>query len=58
MQRDEIIKLIEEAARTGQTELDLSDNQLSDLPAEIGQLANLTTLNLMVNQLSELPPEL
>lgn len=31
MQRDEIIKLIEEAARTGQTELNLRGNQLSEL---------------------------
>jgi internalin A len=58
MRRDEIIKLIEEAARTGQTELDLRGNQLSDLPAEIGQLSNLSTLNLSMNQLSDLPAEI
>ncbi|KAF5420469.1 MAG: hypothetical protein C5S44_08435 [Candidatus Methanocomedens sp.] len=58
MRRDEIIKLVEEAARTGQTELDLSGNQLSELPAEIGQLANITTLKLSANQLSELPAEI
>jgi len=51
MQRDEIIKLIEEAARTGQTELDLRGNQMSELPAEITQLTKLTTLDLGGNQL-------
>ena len=58
MQRNKIIGLIKKAARTGQTELDLSGNQLSELPAEIGQLVNLTTLNLRGNQLSELPAEI
>ncbi len=58
MRRDEVIKLIEDAARTGQTELDLSRNQLSELPAEIGQLSKLTTLDLSGNQLSELPAEI
>ncbi|MCD4777565.1 MAG: leucine-rich repeat domain-containing protein, partial [Desulfobacterales bacterium] len=58
MRRDEIIKLIEEAARTNQTELDLSWNNLSELPAEITQLANLTTLDLRGNQLTELPAEI
>jgi len=58
MRRDEIIELIEEAARTGQTKLDLSGNQLRELPAEITQLANLTTLDLSDNQLRELPAEI
>jgi Leucine-rich repeat (LRR) protein len=31
---------------------------MSELPAEIGQLANLTTLYLSGNQLSELPAEI
>ena len=58
MRRDEIIKLIEEAARTGQTELNLRQNQMKELPAEIGQLANLTTLYLSFNQMKELPAEI
>jgi len=52
MRRDEIIKLIEEAARTGQTELDLCEKLLSELPGEIGQLTNLTKLYLDGNQTS------
>nr|MBW4596902.1 leucine-rich repeat domain-containing protein [Brasilonema angustatum HA4187-MV1] len=38
--------------------LDLWDNQLSALPAEIGQLTNLQTLALWNNQLSALPAEI
>ena len=58
MRRDEILKHIEEAARTGQTELDLSGNQLSQLPVEITKLTKLTKLDLSDNQLSELPSEI
>ncbi|NJN63246.1 MAG: hypothetical protein HC795_18555, partial [Coleofasciculaceae cyanobacterium RL_1_1] len=35
--------------------LDLRDNQLSSVPAEIVQLSQLTTLNLSSNQLSSVP---
>ncbi|NEQ52634.1 MAG: TIR domain-containing protein, partial [Leptolyngbya sp. SIO3F4] len=43
---------------TSLTSLDLSYNQLSELPPEIVQLTSLTSLDLGSNQLSELPPEI
>jgi leucine-rich repeat protein SHOC2 len=36
----------------------LDYNQLTALPAEIGNLTNLTTLYLRVNQLTTLPAEI
>ena len=38
--------------------LDLSGNQLSEVPPELGSLSNLTHLYLYDNQLSGVPPEL
>ncbi|NJP08786.1 MAG: GTPase [Leptolyngbyaceae cyanobacterium RU_5_1] len=58
MDQAELLKIIEEAARTKQTSLSLSGHQLSSLPPEIGQLTNLTELFLSVNRLSSLPPEI
>ncbi len=58
MERKEVLRVIEEAARNELTELDLSNNQLETLPAEIGQLKNLTALNLAANQLKTLPAEI
>lgn len=40
------------------TELDLSNQQLTELPPEIGQFKNLQNLNLSENQLSFLPQEI
>ena len=40
------------------TKLDLSDNQLTSLPAEIGKLTQLTKLYLSDNQLTSLPAEI
>jgi len=53
MTEQELLQVIENAAREGATSLDLSGKQLSQLPPEIGQLTNLQSLNLSDNQLSE-----
>jgi GTPase SAR1 family protein len=51
-------KKIEEARRSGATELDLSDMKLTELPESFGQLTQLQSLNLSYNQLTALPEAL
>ncbi|MEH1913180.1 leucine-rich repeat domain-containing protein [Nostoc sp.] len=69
MTNEELLQIIEQAAREKATHLSLCgnqlssllhlyNNQLSSLPPEISQLSNLTTLDLFNNQLSSLPPEI
>jgi Leucine-rich repeat (LRR) protein/GTPase SAR1 family protein len=58
MTRDELLRLIDRAAKQGQKSLRLSWNQLAELPPEIGQLTSLRSLDLSNNQLSRLPPEI
>ncbi|MEO1523266.1 MAG: hypothetical protein AAFU78_21170, partial [Cyanobacteria bacterium J06633_2] len=68
MTNDELLQVIEHAAKEGVTELDLSGHELTELPPEIGQLTQLKTLILgkydqqtyryIGNQLSALPPEI
>ncbi|MFN6439842.1 MAG: COR domain-containing protein [Nostoc sp. DedSLP01] len=58
MTNEELLEIIEEAVRAKATMLDLSDKGLTKLPAEIGQLSNLSQLYLNSNQLTTLPPEI
>ncbi|NEO88064.1 MAG: GTPase [Spirulina sp. SIO3F2] len=67
MTRDELLRVIEEAARTGAKELDLAGQGLTELPPEIGQLTELETLvlgtwtadrKIRTNRLTSLPPEI
>ena len=46
MERDELLELIERAAREGWRELDLRYQGLTELPSEISQLTQLQSLNL------------
>ena len=54
----EALERIEEAARTGATELGLSDLGLTTLPDSLAQLQSLQTLNVGNNQLTALPDSL
>ena len=58
MTNEELLQIIEQAARDKVTELDLSSKGLTTLPPEIVQLTNLQSLYLFRNQLSSLPPEI
>ncbi len=51
MNKKELLQIIEDAAKKELTELDLNNNQLRELPPEIGQLTNLTTLGHNLNKL-------
>jgi GTPase SAR1 family protein len=55
---EEALRRINEAAETGVTELNLSRQELTELPSELFQLKDLTTLILNTNQLAELPTEI
>ncbi|MGF2038254.1 MAG: COR domain-containing protein [Nostoc sp. CmiVER01] len=63
MTNEELLQIIEQAVRDNVTRLILSEESLSEerlttLPPEIGQLTNLRFLYLGSNQLSSLPPEI
>ncbi len=58
MTNEELLQLIEQSAKAGTTSLDLSDNSLTVLPPEIGQLTHLTELDLSYNKLTALPSEI
>ena len=58
IRRLSVDRLIEEAVREGASKLNLSGQNLRNIPSEIAQLQNLTELNLSNNQLSSIPPEI
>jgi Leucine-rich repeat (LRR) protein/GTPase SAR1 family protein len=68
MERDELLRLIDQAADEQWTELDLAGMDLTELPPEIGKLTQLETLilgkfdraqgRILGNQLTDLPPEI
>jgi Leucine-rich repeat (LRR) protein/GTPase SAR1 family protein len=58
MYPEELLRIIEKAAREKATELNLSGKYLSQLPPEIGQLANIQKLDLSRNKLKQLPLEI
>ncbi len=58
MTQDELRQLIARAAREGRTTLNLRNQDIIELPPEIGQLTRLTSLDLSDNQLTAVPPEI
>src|SRR5271166_2305477 len=60
MTEDELLQLIQiqMALNEGRTALNLSNQNLSSLPPEIGKLTSLQSLHLGSNRLSSLPPEI
>ena len=58
MTQEDVLQIIDEAARDERDTLDLSEEGLTALPPEIGQLQNLRTLALNKNRLAALPPEI
>ena len=58
MNEEELIQTIRHAKRNGVTELELSHENITKIPPEIGQLQNLTYLSLHRNEIDELPPEI
>jgi internalin A len=58
MTNEELLEVIEKAARDRSTNLNLSCKGLTSVPVEIGQLNNLSKLYLNANQLKSLPAEI
>jgi internalin A len=58
MTNEELLEVIEKAARDRSTRLSLLCQGLTTLPAEIGQLTDLISLEISYNQLTSLPVEI
>ncbi|HRQ41796.1 MAG TPA: COR domain-containing protein [Chloroflexota bacterium] len=58
MTQDELRQLIDQAAREGWTELDLHNQEITELPSEIGQMSSLKSFNISLNKLTAVPPEI
>ena len=58
MEKKQLLKRIELAAKDNETQLDLSVEELRSIPLKLCQLTSLTTLNLSVNKLTSIPAEL
>lgn len=55
---DDLLRRIDQAARQGWTQLDLSYSELTSLPPEIARVTTLASLDLCGNDLYALPPEI
>jgi internalin A len=55
MARNQVLRRVEEAARSNRKELNLSAQGLTEIPREVFQLQNLTQLFLFNNQIVEIP---
>lgn len=58
MTQDELLQLVNDAVSDNCETLDLSRKEITHLPSEIGNLANLRSLDLSFNPLTSLPSEI
>lgn len=58
MTKEELLKVIQEAAASEVETLNLTGKNITELPPEIGQLTRLRGLDLTANKLTTLPPEI